>query len=80
MIKFIKINLYKVDFVSDQNGNMVGRENGDTEPLYIAEDKILGIKPNIVNGHEDCYVLVLDMPEPLHVKDTFSELNNLINS
>ena len=78
MNKFIKLNIYKIEFMSDQNGNTVGNETGETEPIYIAVDKILGFKPNKQGSHEDCYIFVLDMPEPLHIKDTSKEVLDLI--
>jgi len=79
MNKFIKLNMYKVEFVSNSEGAMVGHEIEETQEIYIAIDKIIGIKPNLLdNGKYDSYVFVLDFSEPVHVSDTYEEILNLI--
>ena len=70
---FIKLNMYKVEFVSNSEGEQVGREIGDTEPIHIAVKHILSLKPNTLDdGTEDCYIFVNDFTEPVHVKESAS--------
>lgn len=77
---FLLLQMYKVEFVSDSEGNNVGRETAETEPIYINTKHILSLKENkLEDGTYDTYVFVNDFSEPVHVKEDVGYILDLID-